>query len=70
MKYIVGLVALLVALLSIGAVVTALDTGRSYWKPRIVERSSNPAIYWFSIVTYGILAVASLLMAIGVLLFR
>lgn len=70
MKYIVVTGALIFSLVSIGAVLWALDTGRSYWRPGFIERSGNPALYWFSIVTYGILAVTSLFMALGVLLFR
>ena len=70
MKYVVALAALFFSLVSVGAAISALNTGRSYWKTRFVERASNPATYWLSIVTYGIMAVVSLLMALGVLLFR
>jgi fumarate reductase subunit C len=70
MKYIVVIVALIFALVIIGGMFSALNTGRSYWKPGFVERADNPALYWFSIVTYGILAVACLLMALFVSLFR
>ncbi|GAA0865148.1 hypothetical protein GCM10009115_22600 [Sphingopyxis soli] len=70
MKYIVVIGAALFAILCIAAVFSALESGRSYWKPGFVERTEDPALYWFSIATYGIMAVAALLMALGVLLFR
>lgn len=70
MKYVVGLIALVFALVSCGALVSALDTGRAYWKPGFVKRDENPAIFWLSITVFSILTVGLLLMGVGVLLFR
>jgi len=70
MKYVVVILAIIFALIVIGGMFSALNTGRSYWKPGFVERADNPALYWFSIVTYGIVGAAALLMALFVSLFR
>jgi hypothetical protein len=57
MHFLIGVVSLLGASVLALAVVGSIQSGRIYWKPRVLRRSTNRSRFMVAVVVYFLMAI-------------
>lgn len=70
MKYISILFLMSFSVLCFGAMLMAMKSGFSYWRPDLIDRRSNPITFWFSVLIYAMLGSLFSAMALSILWLR